>query len=372
MGKAIDIFVNGYTNTSDWRQNLEVEYWCLSGEPNPTNSNEPVLSFKLHDGTTVNKAIAYDRAEADVERNMSFTFTPETADIWVGRWAKMVAHNKKNDDRSEPVYVKIVANSEGQEIKMIRINPGTFIMGSPTTEPSRYSDETQHQVTLSGFYLSEKAITNEQYCRFLNATGVPSTGTTNVTGYGSQTLVSTSTTYPWGVVFTGGMWQPQTGCANHPVIYVSWYGAKAFCDWAGGRLPTEAEWEYACRAGTTTPFNTGNNLTTAQANYNGNYPYNGNPTGVYLARTQPVGSYAPNGWGLYDMHGNVWEWCSDWYGSYGTGAVTNPTGPATGTSRVLRGGGWGGYARNCRSAYRFDYSPDYRGNSIGFRMASPL
>ena len=254
-------------------------------------------------------------------------------------------------------------------ITLIRIQSGTFTMGSPATEPERYSDETQHQVTLSGFQISEKAITNEQYCRFLNATGVPSSGEGNVSGFGNQPLIST---YQWGVQYVSNEWRPATGYANYPVVMVSWYGAKAFCDWAGGRLPTEAEWEYACRARTTTPFNTGNNLTTAQANYNGNYPYNGNPAGTYLYRTQPVGSYAPNAWGLYDMHGNVREWCNDWYGNYGTTAVTNPTGPSTGSSRVFRGGSWYLGAAVCRSAYRRSSIPDTRNDSYGFRLAVSL
>ena len=253
-----------------------------------------------------------------------------------------------------------------QGVKCLLIKGGTFTMGSPSSEPSRSDDETQHSVTLSDFYLSEKAITNEQYCRFLNAKSVYSNGQFNVSGYGTQTLI---TAHDWGVKYINGEWQPAQGKANYPVINVTWYGAKAYCDWAGGRLPTEAEWEYACRAGTTTPFNTGRNLTTSQANYNGNYPYDGNAKGTYLERAQPVGSYSPNAWGLYDMHGNVLEWCSDWYGAYSSSAQTNPKGPDTGSFRVLRGGSWSYYAQYCRAAYRSSNAPGYSNNHIGFRLA---
>jgi formylglycine-generating enzyme required for sulfatase activity len=136
----------------------------------------------------------------------------------------------------------------------------------------------------------------------------------------------------------------------------------------GYRLPTEAEWEYACRAGTTTPFSTGNNITTSQANYDGNYPYNNNAKGVYREKTVNVGSFAPNGWGLYDMHGNVWEWCWDWYGDYTSGAEANPAGPATGARRVGRGGCRNSYAQNLRSARRNFYAPSVQSGSVGFRL----
>jgi len=136
------------------------------------------------------------------------------------------------------------------------------------------------------------------------------------------------------------------------------------------RLPTEAEWEYACRAGSTTPFHTGNNLTTDQANYDGNYPYNGNAEGVYRKKTLEAGSLTRNAWGLHDMHGNVWEWCSDWYGNYPSGTQTNPQGPRSGSDRVFRGGSWHYGARHCRSAYRNTGTPANQKFNLGFRLVS--
>jgi len=227
---------------------------------------------------------------------------------------------------------------------MVRIEGGTFTMGSPANEAGRFDDEgPQHRVTVSTFYMSKYQVTRAEY------ESVMKTNPSNFKG------------------------------ANLPVEQVSWYNAVEYCNalsqregltpaynidksrkdpdnksglddlkWIvtrnpnanGYRLPTEAEWEYACRAGTTTPFNTGNNITTNQANYDGNYPYNNNAKGTYREKTTPVGSFAPNPFGLYDMHGNVWEWCWDWYGNYKNEAQTNPTGAVSGAYRVIRGGGW--------------------------------
>lgn len=205
-------------------------------------------------------------------------------------------------------------------IDWVDIPAGTFTMGSPKSEFDRSDYEIQHQVTLSAFKMSKCEVTFEQYDLFCEATG--------------RTKPSDK---GWGR-------------GKRPVINVSWDDATAFAKWMGCRLPTEAEWEYACRAGTTTPFNTGNNLTTSQANYNGNFPYNNNPKGEYRGKTMPVGSFAANAFGLFDMHGNVWEWVNDWYENYSPKATaqTNPRGPSSGTYRVYRGGGWDLIAQFCR------------------------
>jgi len=243
---------------------------------------------------------------------------------------------------------------------MVRIQGGTFTMGSPASEPERFGNEgPQRQVTVSGFYMGRTEVTQKEY----------------------QEITGTNPSY-----FKGD---------NLPVEMVSWYDAVEYCNkrsqkegltpaytrngdnvtWNrnanGYRLPTEAEWEYACRAGTTAPFSTGNNITTSQANYDGNYPYNNNAKGTYREKTTAVGSFAPNGWGLYDMHGNVWEWCWDWYGAYGSGSQTDPVGASSGSDRVYRGGSWIINGRFVRSASRSGNTPSNRYNYLGFRLVRP-
>ena len=225
-------------------------------------------------------------------------------------------------------------------IEWVEIPAGTYTMGSPINEYGRENKETQHQVRLKAFKMSKNEVTFEQYDLFCDATNREKPRDEG-----------------WGR-------------GNRPVINVSWEDASAFAEWMGCRLPTEAEWEYAARGGTTTPFYTGNDLTTLQANYDGNYPYCNNLKGVFHNKTLPVGSFPANALGLFDMHGNVWEWCSDWYGDYSTSGQTNPKGPSSGSYRVARGGSWNTDAYHCRSACRDYHLPEGRNYDIGFRLVS--
>jgi formylglycine-generating enzyme required for sulfatase activity len=212
------------------------------------------------------------------------------------------------------------------EIEFADIPAGTFIMGSPVSEPGRNEDEIQHKVILNAFKMSKKCITFAQYDVFCEAT---------------------SRKKPFG--FKRG---------NMPVSQITWYDAQAFAEWMGCRLPTEAEWEYAARANTTTPFYTGDSLTSDQGYFN-------NKSG---REAKPVGSYPPNAFGLYEMHGNMGELCNDWYGEYNLKEVSNPKGPETGQQKVLRGGGFWVSALECRSACRVSVPPGNRGAGIGFRI----
>jgi formylglycine-generating enzyme required for sulfatase activity len=196
---------------------------------------------------------------------------------------------------------------------MIWVEPGTFTMGSPTSEAGRSSSETQHEVTLTqGFYLGKYEVTQAQYEAVM-------TGNTD------------------GLSATPSQWPNN---ANRPVEKVSWDDIQKFLTRLNSQqagnipegwayvLPTEAQWEYACRAGTTTAYSWGDSITTSNANYSDSG----------YSQTRDVGLYSANPWGFFDMHGNVWEWTADWYAAYSSGAQTDPEGPATGSTRVLRGG----------------------------------
>ena len=274
----------------------------------------------------------------------------------------------------------------------VLIRGGEFTMGSPEGEAGRAEIEAvwqkngvdyceiQHEVRLSNFSMSRYAVTVAEFRQFIEAamyrTDADKAGFSYMFSNGE---VNEGKGVNWCCGVSGSVRLESE--ANHPVVHVSWNDAVAYCKWMSKksgktyRLPTEAEWEYACRAGTTTPFNTGNNLTTEQANYDGNYPYNNNPKGVYRQNTIAVNSFAPNEWGLYNMHGNVYEWCSDWYGGTyyddceAKGTVLNPQGPSTGSERVIRGGSWILNADRCRSANRGCLSaPGGWTNYAGFRL----
>ena len=259
-----------------------------------------------------------------------------------------------------------------EDIKKVLISKGTFFMGSPESEPDRsdQNKETRHQVTLTkDFWMSIYTITNAQYAAFLNANGIGSQAIAKVGNYGNQTLlVASSGSSDWGLHWNTSKWEPATSYENHPVINVTWYGATAYAEWIGGSLPTEAQWEYACRAGTTTAYSFGANTSNME-----NYAwYRGNATTPY--GTRAVGLKSPNTWGLYDMHGNVYEWCADWFDKgYGNNSAnaTDPTGATSGTNRVIRGGCFSDYAKDCRSAHRDSWIPNIVSEinyGIGFRV----
>jgi len=248
---------------------------------------------------------------------------------------------------------KAFTNSIG--MKFVLIPAGEFMMGSPESEEDHSSDGQQHRVRITKpFYLGVYEVTQEQYERvmgenpsYFSRTG---RGKDHVTGRDAR---------------------------NHPVEQVSWDDAVEFCrklstrEGRTYRLPTEAEWEYACRAGTQTPFHFGSQLNGREANCDGKYPYGTQTKGPYFLRTTEVGFYRPNAWGLYDMHGNVWEWCQDWCDGdyYDDSPTDDPQGPTSGSFRVNRGGGWGNPARYCRSANRVGNLPGNEREDLGFRAA---
>ena len=223
-------------------------------------------------------------------------------------------------------------------IEFVDIPGGTFIMGSPVTEQERKDDEVQHEVTLSAFKMSKYCITVEQYNLFCESTGRKK---------------------PWYGPY---------GQANMSVSQVSWYDAQAFAEWMGCRLPTEAEFEYAARANTATPFYTGDCLTSEQANFIGNEPYTNCEKSENRKKPLPVGSFAPNAFGLNDMHGNMCVWINDWYGEYNTNEKMNPKGPETGKIKVIRGGGFWTPGWKCRSACRLGDPPGNKGAGLSFRL----
>jgi formylglycine-generating enzyme len=249
------------------------------------------------------------------------------------------AHGQQVTDKkkTQPATLPKTANRDGSQVqdppkhftnsigmKFAWIRPGTFMMGSPKDEQERAMDETQHKVKLTrGFYMGVCAVTQEQW---------------------KETMGNEPSNFK--------------GEKNLPVEQVTWDDCQEFIkklrekDKKPYRLPSEAEWEYCCRAGTTTPFYFGETISTDQANYRGEFTYGNGKKGIYRGKTTPVGSFPANAWGLHDMCGNVAQFCQDWYGDYPQNEVTDPRGPGKGQLRVLRGGSWFFVPAACRSASR--------------------
>ena len=246
-----------------------------------------------------------------------------------------------HEDSTRPAGFRQTLKIGSQEYGFCWIPAGEFDMGSPKTEEERNGDETLHHVVLTrGFWMLETPVTQALYQEIMGDN--PSE-------------------------FEG---------ENLPVECVSWYDAQKFCaeltkllpEGLNASLPTESQWEYACRAGTTTPYSFGSVLNGDKANCDGRYPYGTEKKGTCRGETSPVKSYAPNPWGLYDMHGNVWEWTSDYHDLYPEGTVVDPKGPDSGFHPVVRGGVWVFGADYCRSAARVNGLAGCRGNSYGFRF----
>ncbi|MBE9238686.1 formylglycine-generating enzyme family protein, partial [Anabaena aphanizomenioides LEGE 00250] len=236
----------------------------------------------------------------------------------------------------------------GVTLEMVEIPGGTFLMGSPESEAQRDSDEgPQRQVTVPSFFMGKYPLTQAQYQAIMgdNPSGFKGDGSTTLTN-------------------------------QRPVERVSWDDAVNFCERLSQKtgknytLPSEAQWEYACRAGTTTPFYFGESITTDLVNYNGNETYGSAPKGIYRQQTTDVGSFPPNAFGLYDMHGNVWEWClDDWVDNYNNAPTDDSAVTSQSVSKILRGGSWrSNFPGNCRSASRASNVPDYSNEYYGFRL----
>ena len=258
---------------------------------------------------------------------------------WRGTLLRTVA---LEEVKPQPGDAQTVDLGGGVRMELAWCPPGTFTMGSLTDETDRDSDETQHRVTLTkGFWLGKYEVTQGQ----------------------------------WEAVMGSNPSYFKKAGKTAPVVKVSWNDCQEFVrrlnarvPGGGFRLPTEAEWEYACRAKTTTSFHYGNDLDATMVNYNG-FHYRNGRHGQYRQTTVSVGSFRPNEFNLYDMHGNVGEWCSDWYGAYPMGSVTDPAGPGSGSRRVHRGGSWFSFGSNCRSADRDGDDPCLSSGTLGLRLA---
>jgi uncharacterized protein (TIGR02996 family) len=253
--------------------------------------------------------------------------------------------------------VPVLRNSLSMEL--VLIPAGSFLMGSPDDEEGRSANEGVHEVELTqSFYLGVYPITQQQY----------------------EAVAGSNPSY---FAASGAYKERVAGLdtSRHPVEHVTWDEATTFCRLLGEvgpereagrkyRLPTEAEWEYACRAGTSTPFACGRSLSSREANFDGGRPYGPGAVGSFPNRTVPVDSYAPNAFGLHDMHGNAWEWCADWFSDdyYARSPRQDPPGPARGGQRVIRGGAYNDRGASCRSAWRTGLGPDRIGSGLTFRV----
>ncbi len=295
---------------------------------------------------------------------------PSQNEPWQGNPAEP-PEESSSDTTENTIKPSELGQSGGQTVSVedgfVLVGGGSFAMGSPEDEPWRSADETRHTVTVSDFYMRPYEVRQNEYTAVMG---------NNPSNFGGNDLPVENVSWLDAIAFCNALSEKENLIPAYTVNgeTVTWdRSANGYC------LPTEAEWEYACRAGTTTPFNTETSISPEESNYYGHYPYEiednyfsqGNLStkpGEYRQTTVAVDSFSPNAWGLYNMHGNVSEWVWDYYGEYGTTVQTDPTGPETGTRRVYRGGGWNDFAKNMRSAYRATLPEDKGSFNLGIRL----
>jgi len=322
---------HGYSWTGNWQQHLK----------KPIDKGLELIFSKLLAKDIQQRYQSVEEVLRDFQRQSTPNFIPTLQKFDFETVTVDVRGNITSRQRRQAQFISENLGS-GAILDMVAIPGGRFVMGSPSTEAGRSNNEgPQRTVNISPFFMGNYPITQEQ----------------------------------WEVVM--GNNPSDIKGLKRPVEQVSWNNALEFCQKISQktgkiyRLPSEAEWEYACRAGTTTPFYFGETITPDLVNYDGNHPYGSAPKGLYRKQTTDVGSFGPNPFGLYDMHGNVWEWCSDkWHDNY-SGAPTDGSSWETGTdnNRVLRAGSWNCNTVYCRSAYRGRHSAVHRSRHLGFRVA---
>ena len=342
--------------------------WCLLlvcmlfwvAAPGARAQTRPSLALRFSAG----QPTLYLTGDAGSVYSIQYATDLSSTSVWVERsLLQAEGAGKFWTDPTAPApaqgFYRAVSVKAPADHNLVFIQPGTFMMGSPTNEAERGLDEVQHQVTLStGFWIERYLVTQGGYL----------------------SVVGTNPSH----------FQPPTVALDltRPVEEVTWLNATNYCalrtqqEQAGGliptnfvyRLPTESEWEYACRAGTIGAFYLGSGLYSQQANFDGHFEYEAasgtlyDASGIQLGATTPVGSFAPNSLGLYDMIGNVLEWCQDFYGPYPLGSVVDPQGAVSDLNRLVRGGFWFGAGRLCRSAARAHSAPQIRSSNLGFRV----
>ncbi|BAZ38139.1 hypothetical protein NIES4101_40740 [Calothrix sp. NIES-4101] len=316
-----------------------------SSTTSSTSSTTPIKPEVKSESRTTNKSGEIN--QSDKSENALKT--------WKFEVVKVDATGKISDRRNRDAKYLLEDLGNGVILEMVQIPGGSFKMGSPETEAGRLVRERpQHQVTIPSFFMGKYPVTQAQYQAVMG-------------GNILQKIISNQKN-PSN--FKG---------EKRPVENVSWDDAVEFCRKLSQktgrtyRLTSEAEWEYACRAGTTTPFYFGETITTDLANYNGKYTYASAPEGKYRHNTTPVGSFPPNAFGLYDMHGNVWEWCQDsWHGNYNGAPNDGSAWIDNNDNKLLRGGSWGSNPWFCRCAFRYYYTRALRVDDVGFRVVVVL